>query len=84
MTRLINRAMGCPDDFVIRLSYQDSKGEKTRRTVSPIRYLKGGRLLALCLSREEPRQFYLNRCSEIELQSATDVLMPMPLEFGTP
>lgn len=79
MTRLISRAMKSPDDYVIELSYRNAKGETTRRTVSPIRYLKGGRLLALCLCREEPRQFYLKQCSDIEIKSAADVLMPMPM-----
>ena len=79
MTQLINRAMKAPDNFIIEMSYCDSKGEATRRTVSPIRYLKGGRLLALCLCREEPRQFYLKRCSDIELKPANDVLMPVPM-----
>lgn len=80
MTSLINRAMHCPEQYIIEMSYRTAQGVATRRTVSPIRYLKGGRLLALCLCREEPRQFYLNRCSQIELKSANDVLMPMPIQ----
>lgn len=79
MRPLINRAMNAPDDYVIEMSYRDSSGEATRRSVSPIRYLKGGRLLALCLCREEPRQFYLNRCSDVELRSAAEILMPVPM-----
>jgi len=33
--------------------------------------------LALCLSREEPWQFYLDRCQNLRLAAAADFLMPV-------
>ena len=37
------------------------------------------RFLALCLSREEPRQFYLDRCQNVRLGLAADFRMPLEL-----
>ena len=42
------------------MEYVDTKGVRTRRIVSPIRFLPSGRFLGLCLSRCEPRQFNLD------------------------
>ena len=67
------------DEFVVQFDYCDAKGQTTRRVVSPVRLVGSDRFLGLCLCREEPRQFYLNRCSEMRLLSASDVLMPMPM-----
>ena len=36
-------------------------------------------ILALCLSREEPRQFYLNRCQNVRLAPAAEFLMPVEM-----
>ena len=79
MTGILRCAMESPDDYVIELSYRDSKGEVTRRTISPIRFLAPGRFLALCLCREEPRQFHVDRCSRVALKSANDVVMPVAI-----
>lgn len=79
MTGTIRRAMQNPDDFVIELCYQDSKGISTHRTISPIRFLSADRFLALCLCREEPRQFYLDRCTNLSLKSAHEVIMPVEM-----
>ena len=79
MRELIYQAMRQPDDLVVQLDYVDSKGTESRRVVSPIRFLSPGRFLALCLCREEPRQFYLDRCRNVQLESASDVLMPVPM-----
>ena len=38
-----------------------------RRVVSPIRFLGRDYFLGLCLSREEPRQLYLERCQNVQL-----------------
>ena len=46
---------------------------------SPIRFLGKDRFLALCLSREEPRQFYLDRCQNVRLARAADFLMPVAM-----
>lgn len=67
------------DDLVIEFDYCDAKGASTHRVVSPIRFLGSDRFLALCLSREEPRQFYLARCQNVRLARAADFLMPVPL-----
>lgn len=55
------------------------KGVNTRPVVSPIRFLGKDRFLALCLSREEPRQFYLWRCHTVRLAPAAEFLMPVSL-----
>jgi predicted DNA-binding transcriptional regulator YafY len=79
MRQLIYRAMHRPDDLVVTLEYCDAKGVTTRRVVSPIRFLGKDRFLALCLSREEPRQFYLERCQNMRLELAANFLMPVEL-----
>jgi predicted DNA-binding transcriptional regulator YafY len=67
------------DDFVVEIDYCDAKGARTHRVVSPIRFLGPDRFLALCLSREEPRQFNLERCQNVRLGLAADVLMPVAM-----
>ena len=79
MLSLIRKAMGNSDDFVVAIDYTDAQGEVSRRVVSPIRFLGNRRFLALCLCREEPRQFYLKRCSNVQLLKASEVMMPMPI-----
>lgn len=79
MRDLINQAIHQPDEWVITFDYCDSKGETTHRVVSPIRFLSFGRFLGLCLSREEPRQFYLDRCRHVRLKPAADYLMPVAM-----
>ena len=76
---LLSRAMTNPDDLVVELKYTDSKGKTTSRVVSPIRFLKNGQFLALCLSRCAPRQFQLDRCAELKLSPASHFVMPVPL-----
>ena len=79
MRQLIYRAMHQPDDLVIEFDYCDSKGVGTHRVVSPIRFLGGDRFLALCLSREEPRQFHLGRCRNARVEQAANYLMPVAM-----
>ncbi len=79
MRQLIHRAMHQPDDLVVEFDYCDAKGVSTHRVVSPIRFLGKGRFLALCLSREEPRQFYLERCTNVRLELAANFLMPVEM-----
>ncbi len=79
MRQLIYRAMHQSDDLVVTFDYCDSKGVTTRRVVSPIRFLGKDRFLALCLSREEPRQFYVERCQNGRLELAANFLMPVAL-----
>lgn len=80
----IHQAMRSPDDYVVRLVYRDRAGTLTQRVVSPIRFLDGRNLLALCLCRESPRRFELERCSEVELLDANEVLMPVEIRTWTP
>jgi predicted DNA-binding transcriptional regulator YafY len=77
--QLIYRAMHQSDDLMVTFEYCDAKGATTRRVVSPIRFLGRDRFLALCLSREEPRQFYLDRCQNMQLAPAADFVMPVAL-----
>lgn len=79
MKDLIQRAMHQSDDLVIEFDYRDAKGAVTHRVASPIRFLSRGRFLALCLSREEPRQFYLDRCHNVALKPAAAYVMPVPM-----
>ena len=79
MRQLIHRAMYQSDDLVIEFDYCDAKGVATHRVVSPIRFLGNNRFLALCLSREEPRQFYLAHCQNVRLEPAANFLMPVAM-----
>ena len=79
MQRILRHAMQDPDRFVVEMEYCDKKGNRTRRTISPIRFVAANRFLGLCLCRQEPRQFALGQCSNVSLKSANDVLMPVPM-----
>jgi predicted DNA-binding transcriptional regulator YafY len=79
MRQVIYRAMHQSDDLVVTFDYCDARGILTHRVVSPIRFLGKDRFLALCLSREEPRQFYLERCRNVRLAPAGEFLMPVEL-----
>ena len=43
------------------------------------KFLDRNRFVALCLNREEPRQFYLDRCQNVRLALAAEFLMPVEL-----
>ncbi|MHB0954901.1 MAG: WYL domain-containing protein [Pirellulaceae bacterium] len=79
MRQLIYRAMYQSDDLVVVFDYRDSQGATTHRVVSPIRFLGKDRFLGLCLSREEPRQFYVERCQNVRLEMAANFLMPVAM-----
>ncbi|TWU66399.1 WYL domain-containing protein [Crateriforma conspicua] len=79
MKNEFRRAMQDSDHYVIEMDYVDSKGRRTHRTISPIRFVGRDRVLAMCLCREEPRQFYLDRCEDVRLAPAEQVLMPLPI-----
>ena len=79
MRAKIFQAMQDSDRFVVEFLYVDSRGNRTRRIVSPIRFMPNGRFLGLCLAREAPRQFYLNRCRQLEIKPAEEFLMPVPI-----
>ncbi|MBX3419571.1 MAG: hypothetical protein KF851_18355 [Pirellulaceae bacterium] len=67
------------DELVVEFDYEDAKGNSSHRVVSPIRFVGADRMLGLCLSREEPRQFYLSRCRSVSVRSANDYVMPVPM-----
>lgn len=77
--QMLRTAMLDSDQWVVELEYADSKGKRTRRTVSPIRFSGSDRFLGLCLCREQPRQFYLNRCCNLRLVRSEDVMMPVEM-----
>ena len=77
--RLIARVMEQTDDLVVVIDYQGKNGVTTRRVVSPIRFEGNNRVLALCLAREEPRQFYLDRCSNVRVDLAGNYTMPVAM-----
>ncbi len=76
---LISRVMQQSDDLVIVLEYSGKDGTTTRRVVSPIRFVGSDRFLGLCLSREEPRQFYLDQCRNVRVDLAMNYTMPVEL-----
>ncbi len=76
---LVSRVMQQSDDLVIVLEYAGKDGSITRRVVSPIRFVGADRFLALCLSREEPRQFYLSNCRNVRVDLAANYTMPVEL-----
>lgn len=80
MNRMLRQAMADSDNFVIEMEYDDAKGRRTKRVVSPIRFMGSYRFLGLCLCREQPRQFQLARCRNIRLIPAHEVSMPMAIE----
>jgi predicted DNA-binding transcriptional regulator YafY len=74
---MIYRAIHQSDNLVVTFDYCDTYLNVTHRVVSPIRFVDKDRFLALCLSREEPRQFYLDRCRN--LAAAEDFVMPVAM-----
>ena len=80
ITGLVSRVMQQSDDLVIVLEYMGKGGSITRRVVSPIRFVGADRFLALCLSREEPRQFYLSQCRNVRVDLAANYTMPVELQ----
>jgi predicted DNA-binding transcriptional regulator YafY len=79
MRGMISRAMHQCDDWVIEMTYKNARGELVRRVVSPIRFVGPDRFLGLCLCREEPRQFYVNRCGNMKLKRAENYIMPVEM-----
>lgn len=79
VNQLLRIAMLDSDTWVVEMEYADSKGKRTRRTISPIRFATPDRILGLCLCREEPRQFHLSRCENFRLIPADEVIMPVSM-----
>lgn len=68
------------DRWVIRMTYTDKEGNSTRRVISPYRWKSGAVFYALCLGREDIREFYITQCSDVELVHAHKVAMPEPIK----
>lgn len=77
--QMLRMAMLDSDNWAVELEYADSKGKRTRRTVSPIRFSSSERFLGLCLCREQPRQFYLARCSNLRMVRSEEIMMPVEM-----
>ena len=75
----IARSIEDPDRWAVRITYTRSDNTTTSRIVSPVRYYKAN-LQALCLGREQMRNFALGRILSVELIDARDCLMPEPIE----
>lgn len=73
---MVSRVIRQSDELVLWFRYRDTKGIETNRAVSPYRLFDSGRFVGLCLVREEPRQFDLSRCEELQIGLASDVLLP--------
>ncbi len=70
------RAMRDPDRWVCRIVYQDKAGRFTARTISPVRFTANDRcVLALCIGREENRQFVVSQIKSVAMVNAAEVLM---------
>lgn len=82
LRRMLARGMGDPDGVVLEITYVSKNGQRTERTISPIRFVSKDIVLALCLGRAEPRQFALSRIHDARLTSAADVLMPTTIVEG--
>lgn len=70
-----------PDRYVLRIIYRDDAGRRSRRVISPVKMVGRNVLRALCLAREECRQFHLSRIEDVELIAANEVQMPVTLEM---
>lgn len=80
----IRKAMNDSDQWVICCHYTDRKGVATTRIISPIRFVDDTRIVAICLCREEPRQFVLSRMKNVRLMPSSEVQMPMPITESEP
>ena len=78
--RAVSMAMQAQDDWVLSIVYTTRDGTKTRRIVSPIRFIGQDKFEALCLCREEPRHFIFAQCEDVQLVHASEVLMPVEIE----
>ncbi len=79
MKQQLRRAMSDPDHYVVEFEYEDKQGNRTRRVASPIRFAGPRSFLALCLSREAPRMFQIERCRQLQLKPAWQYCMPVPI-----
>ncbi len=79
LERCLSIAMANPDRWSLKIRYEAKDGCIHDRFVSPIRLESASRFLALCLCREEPRLFYLDRCLQWRLVKSCDLVMPVEI-----
>lgn len=82
----LSRAMRDPDHWVCRIVYQDRDDKFTSRLISPVRFTANDRcVLALCIGRQENRQFLVSRIKSVAMVNAAEVLMGAEVvtEFGS-
>ena len=81
MRQKIARAMQHPDDWVCEIVYLTERGERHRRTISPIRWSNHKYSInAMCFARCEPRNFRVSRIESLEMVRASERMMPLDLE----
>lgn len=69
------------DQFVCVIRYRDERNRTTLRAVSPIRFLPCGEIInALCLGREEPRNFRLDRIESAYKIPSHEIQMPVEVQ----
>lgn len=66
------------DRFACKIRYRDESGKRTDRFISPI-HVRGTVVRALCLGRQEVRQFKIGNIEAIRLVNSASVLMPAPI-----
>jgi predicted DNA-binding transcriptional regulator YafY len=81
---MINRSMRDSDHWAIKIRYEDAEGEITDRFVSPIKWFDTKSFLALCLSRESPRRFYIDNIHNLRAVPAHELQMPTPIVVVRP
>ena len=71
---MLYKAISDPDNWAIRMEYEDAKGVRTIRHVSPM-WSDGESFTGLCLTKGEPRTFILSRCSDMKLVPAHEIVI---------
>lgn len=78
--RMVLVAYNDPEQFVLQVTYLDSKGNVTDRVLSPTSFVDQDTIKAYCLGRLGVRTFKLDRIIRIRLRHASDVLAPEAVE----
>jgi hypothetical protein len=74
--QILSRSIRDSDNWACRILYRDAGGIETVRTISPVRFTNNDRtVLALCIGRQENRQFSIRNIVDIQLVDASTVLM---------
>ncbi len=75
--RQIQKAIQSPDDYAIHFIYV-TDDKVSIRAVSPYRW-NGNSFFGLCLSKENHRQFRLDRIHKLRLVKSSEVVMPFQI-----